>query len=268
MKSAIMGMDLSDFKELIQRSKSWKEVMIFFKKNHGYKSLSHKNAKKRAIEEGVDFSHFLKKGKAKTSTKRIPLSEILVEESYYHGVNLKKRLIKEGILENKCRNCNIGPEWNGKSLTLQLEHINGNSCDHRIENLEILCPNCHSQTSTYSGGNVHRYRPVDKKCKDCGKKISANASKCVICSIKSQKSKSCNNRYSKKCKDCDETITKKATRCLSCAAKESNNSRRKVQNRPTLKQLESDLEQMPMTKVGKKYGVSDNTIRKWIKSYI
>ena len=50
-----------------------------------------------------------------------------------------------------CAECNVGEEWNGKPLVLQLDHINGIFNDHRLENLRLLCPNCHSQTETFSG---------------------------------------------------------------------------------------------------------------------
>jgi hypothetical protein len=79
----------------------------------------------------------------------IPLEEILVKNSKYARGNLKRRLIAKGLLEDKCYECGRGPEWNGKNLVLQLEHVNGDGLDNRIENLSILCPNCHSQTKTF-----------------------------------------------------------------------------------------------------------------------
>jgi hypothetical protein len=68
------------------------------------------------------------------------------------------------------------------------------------------------------------------------------------------------------CIDCNKKISKYAMRCVSCAGIENNKERRKVPNRPSIEQLKEDLKELPMTKVGLKYGVSDNCIRKWIKT--
>lgn len=81
------------------------------------------------------------------------MEEILVENSTYANLSrLKTRLVNEGLLEYKCAVCGIS-EWLGKPLTLQLHHKNGKHNDHRLSNLEFLCPNCHSQTENYAGRN-------------------------------------------------------------------------------------------------------------------
>lgn len=70
---------------------------------------------------------------------------------------LKKRLIREGYKNNKCEECGIS-EWNGKSITMELDHVDGNNGNNTLNNLKILCPNCHSQTPTFRGRNIN----VDK----------------------------------------------------------------------------------------------------------
>ena len=97
----------------------------------------------------------LNTGPGYNHVKFIPLSEILVENSTYTNINrLKIRLLREGLLEAKCYGEGCGlTEWKGKPISLQLDHINGDKLDHRIQNLRLLCPNCHSQTDTFAGKN-------------------------------------------------------------------------------------------------------------------
>jgi hypothetical protein len=84
---------------------------------------------------------------------KIPLQEILEgKHPYYQTFKLNKRLIKEKIFDNKCSVCKI-EMWNNKPIRFQLDHINGNSTDHVLKNLRLICPNCHSQTETYCGKN-------------------------------------------------------------------------------------------------------------------
>lgn len=103
----------------------------------------------KCIEKfGIPVSHF-KRG-CQTGNQKIPLREIMVENSKYRSSNdLKKRLIAEGILENECSECGLGDTWNKKPLVLHLDHINGKRNDNRRKNLRLLCPNCHSQTPTF-----------------------------------------------------------------------------------------------------------------------
>lgn len=89
----------------------------------------------------------------------IPLSEILVENSIYtNRSQLKKKLVAAELLEWKCygEGCDVVDIWNDKPLMLQLEHKNGVWNDNRIENLTFLCPNCHSQTSTFAGRSLRK----------------------------------------------------------------------------------------------------------------
>lgn len=67
----------------------------------------------------------------------------------YPTSKITPRLVKEGLKEYKCECCGIGNTYNGKPISLELNHIDGDNSNHRLENLELLCPNCHSQTDTY-----------------------------------------------------------------------------------------------------------------------
>ena len=115
--------------------------------------------KKRASVLNIDTSHLLGKshmiGKTNPWVPKRDLDEIMVEDSDYITTSrLKSRLLKLNLLTEECYECHMTPLWNGKKLVLQLDHINGVCNDHRLENLRLLCPNCHSQTDTFAGKNV------------------------------------------------------------------------------------------------------------------
>ena len=133
----------------MERSKTIGDVLAYFgMRNHGSNYLT---LRRRFEHEKIDFSKFnCNFGRGQLKPVR-PLSEVLVEHSDFHRTCLKKRLLKEGMLENKCYECGMLPEWNGKPLVMILDHINGVNNDNRIENLRLLCPNCNSQTDTFAG---------------------------------------------------------------------------------------------------------------------
>ncbi len=194
---------------------------------------SYKILKKRLDEEKINYSHInlgLGSNKGRKFIKeKIPLDQILVKDSEYNRSNLKKRLISELNWKEECSDCGNKGEWQGKKLTLQLDHVNGNSKDNRIENLRFLCPNCHSQTETFSG-KIH----LKNKCELCGNKIS--------------------NKNSKHCMDCYTKII----------APKVGFVQRKVK-RPDKETILQDISNLGYRGTGRKYGVSDNSIRKWIK---
>jgi len=89
--------------------------------------------------------------------KKLNIETILVENSTYTNTNrLRIRLINEGLKEEKCNNCGL-THWLDNKIPLELDHINGINNDHRIENLRLLCPNCHALTSTYRGKNINAF---------------------------------------------------------------------------------------------------------------
>jgi 5-methylcytosine-specific restriction endonuclease McrA len=95
--------------------------------------------------------------------RRLENFEVFIENSSYGRTHIKTRLIREKIIPYVCCSCRNTGEWNGKKLVLQLDHINGVNNDNRIENLQFICPNCHSQTPTYAGKNqIKRVRVKQK----------------------------------------------------------------------------------------------------------
>lgn len=136
-----------EFRSLIANSTSYLQcvVAVGYTKNGRY---PYDIIKRRCEELNISTDHF--KGSSFYNKKR-ELDDILVENStYLNTSHLKERLLKEGLLEYKCEICGNTGEWNGNPLSLQLDHRNGNHTDNRIENLRLLCPNCHSQTDTFS----------------------------------------------------------------------------------------------------------------------
>lgn len=101
---------------------------------------------RRAKKLGLEF-------KVGGEFKKIDLLEILEgKHPQYQTMKLKKRLLKENIIENKCSCCGI-TKWQDKEISLHLDHIDGNNHNHVLKNLRLLCPNCHSQTDTWCGKN-------------------------------------------------------------------------------------------------------------------
>lgn len=148
-------MNKQELEILVKESSSYVEIM----KKLGYKCKggnANKRLKKKVEEYNIDTSHFKGKAHGTSNNIKYSLKDILIKNSTYsNNYSLKKRLLKEKILQYKCYICGIS-EWLGKKLSLQLDHINGVNNDNRIENLRLLCPNCHSQTETFSGKNVKK----------------------------------------------------------------------------------------------------------------
>lgn len=95
----------------------------------------------------------VKRGDVKPRTLKWPLERILAESK--SRVSIKRRLLEAGVLKNKCDECGI-TSWRGRHLSIQLDHRNGIRDDHRLENLRMLCPNCHSQTPSFAARNKAR----------------------------------------------------------------------------------------------------------------
>lgn len=112
----------------------------------------HKNAERLS----ADFSHFDRNAWARGfdfSKPKPPIEEILVNPGVVSNREVKSRLFKEGIKKHQCEYCLL-IEWMGKPIPLELEHVNGDNRDNRLENLKIICPNCHALTPTYRGRNI------------------------------------------------------------------------------------------------------------------
>ena len=152
-KSKVYNLSDEEFQQMIARNHSWRACAreVGLSPNGSNSKIQ---LKKRVEELGLDTSHFDQTQDARQASTKYTLKEIMVENSTYQNITkLKERIIRENILPYKCAICGNNGEWNGQQLVLQLDHINGKHFDHRKENLRFLCPNCHSQTETFSGKN-------------------------------------------------------------------------------------------------------------------
>lgn len=125
-------------------------------------------------------------------------AEKYLKEGIGFQTRIKDRLLAFGLKENKCEICGLS-EWQGKPLVIQVHHINGNRNDNRLENLQMLCPNCHSQTENYQSKNTHRYNGKDKICLNCGKPFISKYGDHKFCSNE------CNKLYHIKTQRTKET---------------------------------------------------------------
>lgn len=160
---------------------------------------TYETLKKTALELNLTRDHMTGKGwntNGYNPRIPIPLSEVMVENSDYSRGSLKKRLIEEKILDYLCDICGIS-NWLNSTLVLHLDHINGINNDNRLENLRLLCPNCHSQTSTYTGRNQSKKTVVKKTIPEknkmkyyctCGSEKSKMAKVCMSCRTQIQSS--------------------------------------------------------------------------------
>lgn len=217
----IVNLNKDDLIELFNKHDSIRQVLI----DLGYDSNgsgAYTLLRNKCIKEGVTIPKYIKKvNNQENFINKKQYSEILCENSTFPRGHLKKRLLKDGLLDYKCDVCGIS-KWRNKSISLHLDHINGVNNDNRLENLRLLCPNCHTQTKTYGGRNNKKTYYCE-----CGVKIHKNSEKCVKCNTKLQR----------------------------------------IVNRPSYEQLVNEIEEIGYCGVGRKYGVSDNAIRKWKKQY-
>lgn len=178
--------------------------------------------------------------------------EFFSDNSNRTGYSLLKRLIDGGYRHYCCEDCGLD-EWNGKPIKLQVHHINGNHYDNRLENLQILCPNCHSQTDTYARKNKqtnNRSFLVSKRSEEILKKqdstFKPDFNEPILKEIK----------Y---CQYCGKEIHGDGNKYCSQECSHSANIKLSVDKETLIEDFKTLKSYMA---VGRKYGVSDNAIRK------
>lgn len=173
------------------------------------------------------------------NNKYVPATLYLDNSKRIKSHRLKLKLIKDKIKEYKCERCGRS-EWEGEPIPLELHHINGNHYDNHLENLQILCPNCHSLT----------YNNVSKALRIINKEVTI--------SIGSRNKKLLTaEEYAAAKRKAGETMYK-------------NKTGRKVNRPETYELFKKEMDELNWNycAMGRKYNVSDNAIRKWEKQYL
>jgi hypothetical protein len=216
-------------REAIAASHSYKETMecVGLRAAGG----NFRTIKKYAERWQITTDHFrpARYGGGKVPT---PLAEVLVENSSYPRGSLKRRLFDAGLKARECELCGQTEEWHGRRMSLILDHANGGARDNRLENLRILCPNCNATLDTHCGKNKPRGRPP-RVCEHCGGSFRARHADQRFCS-------------------------------QACSSAVIAPLRRQVE-RPPLAELLDEVSTSGYKAVGRRYGVSDNAVRKWIR---
>lgn len=210
--------------------------------------------KRKIIEMNLDTSHFTGKAWIPRGTEIKPFEKLT------HIGTIKKRLISER--GHQCECCQKSM-WLAGAITLEIDHISGNRFDNSRENLRLLCPNCHSLTPTYRGKNI--------KLQSLNSANQNLANEATLCLAKPHRNKLCTEansidsqkeKFINYCKECGVIVKGKGKTglCITC----SHTASRKV-TRPPIDLLIKELQDTSYLATGKRYGVSDNAIRKWLK---
>jgi HNH endonuclease len=138
--------------ERFNRRYDWTEVQRYYDEGHSISECQQRFGFARKT-----FMDAVARGAIVTRPHGAPVETFLVKGRRVHRGHLKQRLLSSGLKTNNCERCGIS-EWLGHPLSLALHHVNGDGLDNRLENLRLLCPNCHAQTPNFSGRNTRRQR--------------------------------------------------------------------------------------------------------------
>lgn len=235
MRSLIFKLGKEKLQKLFDENSTYLDVL----RSAGYQTLSaNYNTLYRVIKHfSIDLTKF--KENFKEFKKRIA-HDVIYEDLTYQEViekttsrrNIKRYIISKNLIPYVCSECGNDGMYNGKPLTLQLDHIDGNPINNNLENLRFLCPNCHSQTDTFAGKNPSKLL----NCEGCGKIINVK-NKHGMC---------------QKCYFDSELFSNNIS---------SGEYKRHKKFEVAKEELENLIKEHPFTKIGDMFGVSDKAIR-------
>lgn len=286
--NTIMSIDIDKLKEAVKNSKSWRGVLMLLGRSTSSGTAFYR-IKKQVQDLEIDCSHFTGQAHNKGKTGKDSAGGYAYEDASSYLANngrripsyaLKNKLFYEGLKQRECEACGLS-EWMNALIPLELDHINGDKYDNRIENLRILCPNCHAQTPTYRGKNIN---PGALLCRKSDTEFIAALceSKSIREALLRLKMAPYGSNYVRAKRllsekratlleykevrgirlcACGTPINYGHSRCHPCYAF----SIRKV-TRPSNDDLKAMVWEKPVSIIAKELGVSDKAIAKWCKN--
>lgn len=267
---------LEELKQIVKQCFSYRQ----FAKELGYSPESSDSVKQVVERYGLDISHFKGQGWNKD---RIDYSIFENGKASKSEVLLRALTILRGW---KCEKCQ-GEEWQGERIPLCIHHIDGNHINNEIDNLQVLCPNCHAQTDNYCGKNKTDRLPITEEqfvealkstpsIRQALQKLGINYAakyyydkahylmdKYNFVQEKPKKQEQIKQQKLKnKCIDCGKEINNRAVRCEEC-----NHTHSRKVNRPEREELKNLIRNNSFLSLAEQFNVSDNAIRKWCTNY-